>query len=93
MSADEFPNIGGWNYRIAKLGEGELAYYRLYEVYYDEDGNEVLWSETNAHGQSIDEIIADLERMLADAKHSRETPFEVPNWEEMEAEERKRNGY
>ena len=52
-----------------------------------------MWGEANAHGQSVDEIIADLETMLADVKRLRDNPFEVPNWEEMEAEERKRNGY
>jgi hypothetical protein len=90
---DDFPDIKGWSYRIAKLGAGDCIYYRIYEVYHDKEGNGVLWSEANAHGQSVDEIIADLETMLADAKRSRDNPFEVPNWEEMEAEERKRNGY
>jgi hypothetical protein len=75
---DEFPNISGFNYRIAKHGVGDSAYYRIYECYYDENGNVVLWSEASPHGESAEDLIADLEQMLADAKRSREDIFEVP---------------
>ena len=38
---DEFPNISGFNYRIARRTVGDDAYYRIYECFYDEDGNVV----------------------------------------------------
>jgi len=74
----EFPNITGFNYRIGRHKVGDDAYYRLHECFYDEDGNVVLWGEASPHGESADGLIADLERMLADAKRSRDDIFEVP---------------
>ena len=64
----ESPNIDGFDYRIARHKVGDDAYYRIYECYYDENGNVVLWGESSPHGESADALIADLERMLADAK-------------------------
>jgi len=65
---DEFPNISGFNYRIERHKVGDDAYYRIYKCFYDENGNVVLWGESSPHGESADALIADLERMLADAK-------------------------
>jgi hypothetical protein len=66
---DEFPNISGFNYRIARHTVGNDAYYRIYECFYDEDGNVVLWGEASPHGESAEGLIADLR---ADAR-GRET--------------------
>ena len=66
---DEFPNISGFNYRIARHTVGNDAYYRIYECFYDEDGNVVLWGEASPHGESAEGLIADLS---ADAR-GRET--------------------
>ena len=75
---DKFPNISGFNYRIARHKVGDDAYYRVHECFYDENGNVVFWGESSPHGESADALIADLERMLADAKHSRDDIFDVP---------------
>ena len=75
---DEFPNISGFNYRIARHKVGDDAYYRIHECFYDENGNVVLWGESSPHGESADALIADLEQMLADAKCSRDEIFDVP---------------
>ena len=39
---DEFPNISGFNYRIARHKVGNDAYYRIHECFYDENGKVVL---------------------------------------------------
>ena len=75
---NEFPNIVGFNYRIARHKVGDDAYYRIYECFYDDDGNVVLWGESSPHRESAEDLIADLEQMLADAKRSRDDIFEVP---------------
>ena len=41
---DEFPNISGFNYRIARDKLGDDAYYRIHECFYDENGNVVFWA-------------------------------------------------
>jgi len=75
---DEFPNISGFNYRIARHKVGDHAYYRIYECFYDENGEVVFSSESSPHGETVDALIADLEQMLADAKRSRDDIFDVP---------------
>jgi uncharacterized Rmd1/YagE family protein len=75
---DEFPNIVGFNYRIARHKVGDHAYYRIHECFCDENGNVVFWGESLAHGESADALIADLEQTLADAKRSRDNIFDVP---------------
>ena len=60
-----------WNYRIIKSTEKELGkeYHFLAEVFYDEDGSLMAFSEeTQATGASQEEIIDVLEMMLKDAK-------------------------
>ena len=74
---DQFPNIAGFNYRIARHKVGDGAYYNIYECYYDENGKVVFSSESSPHGESADALIADLEQMLADAKRSRDDIFDV----------------
>ena len=49
---DEFPNISGFTYRIGRHGVGDDAYYRLYESYYDEEGNVLFWGEASPHGET-----------------------------------------
>jgi hypothetical protein len=39
---DEFPNISGFNYRIARHKIGNEGYYRIYECFYDENGKVVF---------------------------------------------------
>jgi hypothetical protein len=34
---DEFPNISGFNYRVARHKVGNDAYYRIHECFYDEN--------------------------------------------------------
>ena len=75
---DEFPNIAGFNYRIARHKVGDDSYYRVHECFYDADGKVVFWGESLPHGESVEALIADLEQMLADAKHSRDDIFDVP---------------
>jgi hypothetical protein len=48
----EFPNISGFTYRIGRHGVGDDAYYRLYESYYDEEGNVLFWGEASPHGET-----------------------------------------
>ena len=55
---DEFPNIAGFNYRIARHKVGDDAYYRIHECFYDADGNVVFWGESSPHGESADALIA-----------------------------------
>ena len=60
-----------WNYRIIKSTEEELGqeYHFLAEVFYDKDGSLMAFSEeTQATGESQEEIIDVLEMMLKDAK-------------------------
>ena len=75
---DKFPKIRGFNYRIARHKVGDDAYYWIHECFYEEKGKVVLWGESSPHGESADALIVDLERMLADAKHSRDDIFDVP---------------
>jgi hypothetical protein len=75
---DEFPNTAGFNYRIARHKVGDDAYYRIYECFYDENGDVALWSEASPRGESTEGLITDLEQMLADAKRSRADIFDVP---------------
>ena len=75
---DEFPNISGFNYRIARHKIGNEGYYRIYECFYDENGKVVFWGESLPHGESVEALIDDLEQMLADAKRSRDDIFDVP---------------
>ena len=44
---DEFPNISGFNYRIARHKVGDDAYYRIHECFYDAKGK--LFSGVNHH--------------------------------------------
>ena len=54
-----------WNYRVIKDGET----YGLYEVFYNEEGEIALHSESpDVVGESVDDIIKSLELMLGDAK-------------------------
>ena len=73
---DEFPNISGFNYRIARHKIGNEGYYRIYECFYDENGKVVFWGESLPHGESVEALIDDLE--LADAKCSCDDIFDVP---------------
>jgi hypothetical protein len=60
-----------WNYRIIKSTEDELGekYHFLAEVFYNEDGSLMGFSEgTQAVGESQEEVIEVLEMMLKDAK-------------------------
>ena len=60
-----------WNYRIIKSTEDELGekYHFLAEVFYNKDGSLMGFSEeTQATGESQEEIIDVLEMMLKDAK-------------------------
>jgi hypothetical protein len=75
---DQFPNIAGFNYRIARHKVGDGAYYNIYECYYDENGKVVFSSESSPHGESADALIADLEQMLGDAQRSQDDIFDVP---------------
>src|SRR5262245_47356692 len=74
---DEIPNISGCNYRIARHKIGNDGSYRIYECFYDENGNVVMWGESLQPGESADSLIADLEQMLADANRSRYDIFHV----------------
>ena len=60
-------NGSTWNYRIMKNEEGR---YGLFEVYYDEAGGVQAWTANPRTGlyENPDEIIEDLELMLADCK-------------------------
>jgi hypothetical protein len=75
---DQFPNITGFNYRIGRHKVGNHAYYRIHECFYDAEGNVVFWGESSPHGETADDLIADLEQMLADAQRSRDDIFDVP---------------
>lgn len=56
-----------WNYRAVVEHCGDEDVYTLREVYYDAAGNINGWSPSPAepHGDSLDELRADLERMRA----------------------------
>jgi hypothetical protein len=60
-----------WNYRIMKRKcpeTGEI-YYALNEVYYNDDGSLMAYSERDdIVGGSTEEVIKTLEMMLTDAK-------------------------
>jgi hypothetical protein len=60
-----------WNYRIIKrkCPETKEIYYALNEVYYNDDGSLMVYSERDdIVGGSPEEIIDVLEMMLTDAK-------------------------
>ena len=57
-----------WNYRIIKKKkptEYKEDYYRIHEVYYDENDNIMFWSEDSIdpHGLNLDELKYDLDLM------------------------------
>jgi hypothetical protein len=63
-----------WNYRIIKrVSQNEPeCYYALNEVFYEEDGTLMAFSDADqVVGGSREEIIEVLELMLADAKKDR----------------------
>lgn len=60
-----------WNYRIMerKCPETDEIYYALNEVYYNDDGSIMAYSERDdIVGGSPEEVIEVLEMMLSDAK-------------------------
>ena len=55
-----------WNYRIIKkTTNDEEDYYKIHEVYYDENDNIMFWSEDSVdpHGLNLDELKYDLDLM------------------------------
>lgn len=71
-----------WNNRILKHSSPHGECYRIHEVYYDmePDGNEdgLSWTvePKTPFGETVDELIEDLEMMLRDAEKSRDDIIE-----------------
>jgi len=59
----------GWNYRIIKKTVKEEVVYGVHEVFYDASGSPKACTESPVEpwGESLDELIADIERMRAAA--------------------------
>ena len=61
----------GWHYGIIKLPAAKEAYYGVCEVY-EIDGETCYSPDVKPFGESVEELILDLERMLSDLrKHSK----------------------
>lgn len=62
----------GWNYRMLRHthGPGE-EWLAIHEVYYDEKGNVVTWTEDPSQpiGDTVDDLRWDLEKMLQALDH------------------------
>ena len=61
--------MGHWNYRAAKHKSKvtDEVWISIHEVYYLDDGSIHSWSEEAqaAYGETVEELLADLERMRA----------------------------
>jgi len=59
-----------WNYRVVKYDTNENIIYRIHEVFYDQDNNIEFFTEDAVlpQGDSLKELIADLQFMMDDAK-------------------------
>lgn len=59
-----------WNYRIIKYDTNKNIVYRIHEVFYDEKGKIEGFTEDAvfAQGETVDELISDLQMMINDAK-------------------------
>ena len=56
----------GWNHRVMKHKDGDDDFFQIHEVYYKENGEVDGYTAngTSAGGNSLQELRADLERML-----------------------------
>jgi hypothetical protein len=59
-----------WNYRITRQRAGAEFEFTIREVYYDETGTVVTWTQdaVAAHGDTREECVAALARMMDDAE-------------------------
>lgn len=83
-----------WNYRVVRTEEEEYDSYRLYEVYYDDEGKieGMTKDSTQPSGESVEELQNDLEYMMEafgnpvlDMKELEKHFEETPPWEEIVA--------
>jgi len=61
-----------WNYRVVKYNIDKNIIYRIHEVFYDKNKNMEGFTENavSPQGDSLKELIADLQLMMDDAKKS-----------------------
>lgn len=59
--------MGHWNHRVTRQKTRFGDWYAIREVYYDDQGNVTAWTEGEMApvGETVEELRADLERMLA----------------------------
>lgn len=67
------------------------VYYELHEVFYDDHGKTTNWTKNPAtvYGETVDELIGCLERMLINAKRSKDDVIDYdskPESDELECE-------
>jgi hypothetical protein len=60
-----------WNYRIIKHDTGNISHYAIHEVFYDDDGKIMAWTEDaiEVSGESERDISHILRLMLKDTKN------------------------
>ena len=70
-----------WNYRVIRHDKEEKIFYQIHEVYYDDNNKIETFTENAVHpfGESIEELITDLDHMLGDARK-----YEVLSLRELE---------
>ena len=66
-----------WRYQPIYIDDADGGTITLCEVYFDAEGKLENWSEPAMHpqGETVEELTADLHRMLVNANRRRPVPF------------------
>ncbi len=85
MSEENPPGMGTWNNRIFLHKEEFGNWYGIHETHYGDDGKPVGWT-VNAQepfGETVDELISSLKRMLADAERFKDSVLDYDSEPEV----------